>query len=219
MNDHLTHPWDVNPKEALIIQSRLYSYIIQKDDFSEINTIAGVDVGFYPDQQKAHAAIAMFSYPELQRIDSLMLETRIKFPYIPGLLSFREVPAIIEVLEKFIFKPDLLLCDGHGYAHPRRFGLACHLGILTGIPTIGVAKSRLIGTHQIPDRSKGDWQPLIDQEQIVGAVLRTRNDVKPVYVSIGHRISLKTAVEVVIHCSPKYRIPEPLRQAHKLASI
>jgi len=218
MDNYQSQLWDASPQEALIIQSQLSSCVIQKDDFSVINTIAGVDVGFHPDQQNARAAIAMLSYPELQKINSSVSETRIKFPYIPGLLSFREVPSILSALEQFNVKLDLLLCDGHGYAHPRRFGLACHLGVLTGIPTIGVAKSLLIGTHKIPGKTKGDWQPLIDHDETIGAVLRTRTDVKPVYVSIGHRISLKTALEVVIRCSSQYRLPDPLHQAHMLAS-
>jgi deoxyribonuclease V len=137
---------------------------------------------------------------------------------VPGLLSFRETPAVLEALGRLSERPDLLLCDGQGYAHPRRFGLACHLGVLTGLPSIGVAKSRLIGTHGALPKEKGAWVPLLDGDEAVGAVLRTRDGVAPLYVSIGHRVSLPTAIRWVLACTTRYRLPETTRQAHRLAS-
>jgi deoxyribonuclease V len=141
-----------------------------------------------------------------------------RFPYVPGYLSFREVPAILGALASLDSPPDLILCDGQGLAHPRRFGLACHLGVLTGLPTIGVAKSRLIGTHVEVPQHKGAWVPLLDDDEIIGAVLRTRDGVQPLYVSVGHRVDLSTAIDFVLRCTTRYRLPETTRWAHKLAS-
>ncbi|MCI0577396.1 MAG: deoxyribonuclease V, partial [Chloroflexi bacterium] len=141
------------------------------------------------------------------------------FPYIPGLLSFRETPAVLEALAQLTIRPDLLLCDGQGLAHPRRLGIACHLGLLSDIPSIGVAKSLLVGRHEPLADERGRWQPLRDRGEVVGAVLRTRAGVAPIYVSIGHRISLETALKYVMRCTPKYRLPETTRQAHRLASV
>jgi deoxyribonuclease V len=140
------------------------------------------------------------------------------FPYVPGLLSFRELPAVLAAIEQLRILPDLYLCDGQGLAHPRRFGLACHLGVLLDAPTIGVAKTRLIGTHAPPPAEKGGWTPLEDGGEVIGAVLRTRSGVKPVYVSIGHRVSLATSVRLTLACTSRYRLPETIRQAHRLAS-
>nr|MDJ0557002.1 deoxyribonuclease V [Microcoleaceae cyanobacterium MO_207.B10] len=140
------------------------------------------------------------------------------FPYIPGLLSFREIPTILDAFEKLNIIPDMLLCDGQGLIHPRRFGVACHLGVLVNIPSIGVAKSHYIGKHDSVDLEKGNWQPLIDKEEVIGAVVRSRTGVKPIYVSTGHKISLKSAINYVLKCTPKYRLPETTRWADKLAS-
>jgi deoxyribonuclease V len=142
----------------------------------------------------------------------------IRFPYVPGYLSFREVPPIMAALDKLKTPPDLIVCDGQGVAHPRRFGLACHLGVLTGIPTIGAAKSRLIGTYREPASRKGDWSELRDRNETIGAVLRTRAHVAPMFISIGHKVSLQTAIRIVLACCRKYRLPETTRAAHKLAS-
>jgi deoxyribonuclease V len=137
---------------------------------------------------------------------------------VPGYLSFRELPAVLQALEGLTTMPDLLLCDGQGLAHPRRFGLACHLGVLTDLPSIGVAKSRLIGVHEDPPPEKGQWVALTDKGEIIGAVLRTRSKVSPLYVSLGHRISLPTAIDYVLRCTTRYRLPETTRWAHRLAS-
>jgi deoxyribonuclease V len=137
---------------------------------------------------------------------------------VPGLLSFRELPTLLKALEKLKSRPDMVLCDGQGLAHPRRFGIACHLGLATGIPAIGVGKTRLLGAHKPVRNRRGAWQPLLDGDECIGAVLRTRVDVKPVYVSIGHRVSLSTAIDYVLRCAPRYRLPETTRQAHRHAS-
>jgi deoxyribonuclease V len=193
--------------------------VIRKDDFGPVSRVAGVDVGFEDGGTVTRAAVAVLSFPELRLVDRALAKRPTTFPYIPGLLSFREIPALLEALKMLDRAPDLLLCDGQGYAHPRRFGLACHLGVLTDLPSIGVAKSRLIGTHPSLDRKKGARVGLTDGGETIGMVLRTREGVRPVYVSIGHRVSLDTAVRYVLACTPRYRLPETTRWAHRIASV
>jgi deoxyribonuclease V len=180
--------------------------------------VAGIDVGFEEAGSVTRAAVAVLAFPTLRPLESALARLPTAFPYVPGLLSFREIPAVLEALHQLSAPPDLLLCDGQGYAHPRRFGLACHLGVLTGLPSIGVAKSRLLGTHGPLPAHKGAWVPLLDGEETVGAVLRTRTGVAPLYVSIGHRVTLPTAIHWVLACTTRYRLPETTRQAHRLAS-
>lgn len=188
------------------------------DDFGPVRHVAGVDVGFPGGGSTARAAVALLSYPELQVVASSLAERPVTFPYIPGLLSFRELPVLLAALAALNGTPDLVLVDGQGRAHPRRFGIACHLGVLTGMPCIGVAKTRLTGTHgEVPDR-RGAWVPLIDRGETVGAVLRTRVGVKPIYVSVGHRVSLGSAVDWVMTCTDRFRLPQTTRAAHALAS-
>jgi deoxyribonuclease V len=151
-------------------------------------------------------------------VDQAIARQPTRFPYVPGLLSFREIPAILEALDRLHQAPDLLLCDGQGLAHPRRFGLACHLGLLCDLPSIGVAKSRLIGRHGEPPDLQGAWVPLLDREDVIGAVVRTRQGVKPLYISIGHRISLDSAIHYTLACTTRYKLPETTRAAHHLAS-
>lgn len=213
------HNWQVTTAEARTLQTQLSQEVIPEDQLGAVNVVAGVDVGFEDEGQTTRAAVAVLSFPELKLLDQQVVRRPTLMPYIPGYLSFREVPALIEALELLTSLPDLILCDGQGLAHPRRLGLACHLGVLTNIPTIGVAKTRFIGRHQPVGEHKGDWQPLIDKGEEIGVVLRTRDRVKPLYISIGHRISLPTAVEYVLRCTPKYRLPETTRQAHRLASV
>jgi len=214
----LQHRWDVTPKEAVAIQEELRGQVIIEDRLGAVRSIAGVDVGFEAAGKITRAAIAVLSYPELRLIDKAVIHCPTRFPYVPGLLSFREIPAVLEALALIKIPPDLLLCDGQGMAHPRRFGLACHLGILTNLPAIGVAKTRLIGTHGPIPGEKGQWAPLMDTEEIIGAVLRTRKGVKPIFVSIGHRVTLETAIRYVMACVTRYRLPETTRWAHRLAS-
>ncbi len=208
------HPWNVTPYEAAAIQKKLADLVSTTDNFTKIEQIAGVDVGYK--NNRARAAVVVFSFPEMNILDYEVSEGEIGFPYVPGLLSFREIPHLLQVLEKLKIQPHLVIVDGQGIAHPLRFGVASHLGILTGIPTIGCAKSRLIGTHQEPGEEKGSFTYLYDSDEIIGAVMRTRAKVSPVYLSCGHKISLETAVEYVFKCTGKYRLPEPIRSAHRM---
>ncbi|MBC6421154.1 MAG: deoxyribonuclease V [Hormoscilla sp. SP5CHS1] len=212
------HQWSTSTQSATAIQQQLVPEVITTDQLESVQYVAGVDVGFVDDGATSRAAVAVLSFPSLELSEQAIAQRPTQFPYVPGFLSFREIPPVLEDLEKLNTTPDLILCDGQGLAHPRRFGLACHLGVLTDIPTIGVAKSRLIGTHAELPVEKGSWQPLIHEQEIIGAVLRTRSTVKPLYVSIGHRVSLPTAIDYVLRCTRSYRLPETTRIADRLAS-
>jgi deoxyribonuclease V len=202
---------------AIALQEKLRSRTVLQDDFGPIHSVAGVDIGFSLDGSIARAAIAVLSYPDLTLAASTTLEAPVTFPYIPGLLAFREVPIALRALAQLSVQPDLLLCDGNGYIHPRRFGLACHLGLLSNIPAIGVAKTPYIGTHAPLEELRGSWQLLYDRQEPIGAALRTQDNIKPLYVSVGHRISLETALQFVLNCSPRYRLPETTRWADHLS--
>ncbi len=210
--------WPENITEARAIQEQLRSRVITENRLGAVNTVAGVDVGFEEKGKITRAAVAALHFPQLDLVEQAIARQPTCFPYIPGYLSFREIPALLAALAKITTTPDLILCDGQGLAHPRRFGIACHLGVLTGLATIGVAKSRLIGTHDEPGARKGSWTPLMDKGEVIGAVLRTRDKVSPLYVSVGHRIDLQTAIEYVLRCTTRYRLPETTRWAHRLAS-
>lgn len=212
------HPWDVSPKEAIAIQKSLQSHVNLTDDFGEIKTVAGVDVGFEQNNTITRAAIAVLDFQTLEVIETAIAHRPTSFPYVPGLLSFREVPCVLEAMLKLNKEPDLLLCDGQGIAHPRRFGIAAHLGLLLDLPAIGVGKSRLTGTHAEPAPAKGSSVPLMDKGEPIGTVLRTRTNIKPLYISPGHRVSIETAPKLVMQCVTKYKLPETTRWAHKLAS-
>ncbi len=203
----------------MVIQMQWRGQVIREDRLGEICTIAGVDVGFEDQGQVARAAVVVLDFPALTLRHQVLARKVVTFPYIPGLLSFREVPAILEALAQLEKWPDVLLVDGQGIAHPRRLGIASHLGVWCDVPTIGVAKSRLVGQHAPVAENVGAWQPLYEGREVIGAALRTRAGVKPVYVSIGHRVSLETAIDLVMHCTRGYRLPEPLRLAHHLASV
>jgi deoxyribonuclease V len=218
MSDDLVHKWDVSPAEARQIQERLRHLVIREDQLGPMCLVAGVDVGCEDNGTVTRAAVAVLNLADLQMVESAVVRQPTNFPYIPGFLSFREVPAILEALSQLKTPPDLLLCDGQGIAHPRRLGLACHLGLLSNLPAIGVAKTRLIGRYEPLAEEKGSRQPLWDKGEIVGVVLRTRTNTKPLYISVGHRVSLETAVHYTLLCTPKYRLPETTRQAHRLAS-
>ncbi|HAX88953.1 MAG TPA: deoxyribonuclease V [Cyanobacteria bacterium UBA11370] len=218
MEIHQRHPWPVTLEEAIAIQEKLSSEIITSDQLGTVHYVAGVDVGFEDNGAISRAAVAVLSFPDLQLLEHAIAKRPTTFPYIPGFLSFREVPVVLEALEQITLIPDLILCDGQGIAHPRRFGLACHLGLLANVPTIGAAKSLLIGKHDELPLEKGSWQPLRYRGEVVGAVVRSRARVKPIYVSPGHQVSLPTAIDYVLRCTPKYRLPETTRWADKLAS-
>ncbi len=218
MKHHLRIDWNLTPKEAMALQKRLAQKVVCEDDLGAIRQVAGSDVGFENYGAMTRAALVVLSSPQLHVRDSTLARLPTRMPYIPGLLSFREVPALLAAFEQTDVRPDLLLCDGHGLAHPRRFGIACHLGVTLDLPTIGIGKTRLVGTHAgVPDR-RGAWVPLEDKGEVIGAVLRTRQGVQPIYVSIGHRITLETAIEWTLACTTRYRLPEPIRLADRLAS-
>ena len=216
--EELNPPWDLTPKQAIELQKKLTNQLIITDQFSEIRTVAGVDVGFEQQNTIARAAIAVLSLDNLELINTSIARRPVTFPYVPGLLAFREIPVVLDALEQLSQQPDILLCDGQGIAHPRGLGIAAHLGLLTNIPSIGVAKKRLIGDHEPVGNHKGDYQPLYIKGKQVGVVLRTRDNVKPLYISPGHRVSITTAMEMVMRCLTKYRLPETTRYAHNLAS-
>ncbi|HEY0721423.1 MAG TPA: deoxyribonuclease V [Gammaproteobacteria bacterium] len=215
---HHEHRWDITPKEAVALQRRMCALVERCDRLGEVHLVAGVDVGYEANNTITRAAVAVLRFPELTVESYAIARLPTTFPYVPGLLSFREIPAVLQALEQLPRLPDLLLCDGQGIAHPRRFGIAAHLGVLTDLPAIGVAKSRLIGAHGELPQEKGRWVPLCDHEEVVGAVVRSRNGVSPLYVSLGHRVSLATAIHYVLACTTRYRLPETTRWAHRLAS-
>lgn len=212
------HPWAVSPAEARAIQTRLRRHLVREDRLGPVARVAGVDVGFDLERRLTRAAVAVLAFPSLALEDAALAVRPTTFPYVPGLLSFREIPAVLEALDALRVRPDLLLCDGHGFAHPRRFGFASHLGLVTELPSIGVAKKRLVGAHGPVPEGRGQWVPLMEDGEVIGAVLRSRAEVKPVYVSIGHRVGLETAVRWVMACTARYRLPETTRRAHRLAS-
>lgn len=212
------HEWNLTIAEATAIQEQLRQEVITTDQFGNIEYVAGVDVGFEAGGTVTRAAVAVLRLDDLQLHDRAIARRPTTFPYVPGFLSFREVPAVLDALEKLTILPNLILCDGQGLAHPRRFGIACHLGLLIDLPTIGIGKSRLVGNHTEPGNDRGSWQPLIHQGETIGVALRTRPKTKPIYVSPGHRISLESAIAYTLRCTTKYRLPETTRHAHKLAS-
>jgi len=218
MKIHKLHRWDVTAKEAITIQQQLREQVIRKDQLNKVKYIAGVDVGFEENGNITRAAIAVLEFPSLTLKETSIARLPTSFPYVPGLLSFRELPAVLEALKQLKQMPDLFLCDGQGIAHPRRLGIASHLGLLSDVPSIGVGKSKLIGTHQPVKNERGSWRSLMDKDEVIGAVLRTRKGIKPIYVSIGHKICLQTAIDCVMNCTTRFKLPETTRMAHKYAS-
>ena len=204
-------------QESLRARRSLASDLLKTGDLPKLNRVAGVDAAYSPDDCSVCAAVIVLSFPDLKLVESAIAHQATPFPYIPGFLSFREAPVILDALQRLRHLPDLLLCDGQGQAHPRRFGLACHLGTVTNLPAIGVAKTRLLGIHEEVSIARGSWKPLQDRGETVGAVLRTQKGVKPLYLSTGHRIDLEAAISCVLQCSPRYRLPETTRQADRLA--
>lgn len=212
------HPWNLKPKEAIEIQKKLCGRLILSWDKRDVQTIGGVDVSLK--KNRAQAAIVIFRFPELLPIESVTANVPLEFPYIPGLLSFREGPVVLSAWKKLEIKPDLLMFDGQGIAHPRGFGIASHIGLWIGRPTVGVAKSRLYGIHAIPGQRRGEYAELFDEHnrtRVIGLVLRTRTNVKPVYVSPGHLIDIQHSLDIILKWCTKYRLPEPTRWAHRVA--
>ncbi|MEM9484268.1 MAG: deoxyribonuclease V, partial [Cyanobacteria bacterium P01_F01_bin.116] len=194
--------WPTDTASAIALQNRLRSQVITTNRIEKINTVAGVDAGFEQEGTVTCAAVVVLQLPELTLLEQAIAHRPTTFPYVPSLLSFREMPTVLDALAQLMLEPDLILCDGAGIAHPRRLGIASHLGVLINKPTIGVAKSRLLGTHDEVPPEKGAWVPLMDRGERIGAVLRSRAGTKPLYVSAGHRISLETAVDYVLRCTP-----------------
>jgi deoxyribonuclease V len=212
---HYPHPWDVDPGEAIKIQLELKARVREEPLPESPRLIAGIDMSVRGDV--VQAAVVVLTYPSLELIEESTWRGPVQFPYIPGLLSFREIPPILHALQSLNTAPDLLMTDSQGRAHPRRLGLASHLGVLLDLPTIGVAKSRLVGYHSSVPEHKGAWVPLVDKDETIGAVVRTRKGVKPVYVSVGHRITLQEAIALTLACTTRYKLPEPTRLAHLLS--
>ncbi len=213
------HDWNVSPHQAVRIQCNLRTRLIARDDEqAPFRTIAAMDVSYDKRSPWLFAAIVVMGLPGFQVVETAGVRAQARFPYIPGLLSFRESPAGLEAWEKLRTRPDCLICDGHGYAHPRRFGFACHFGLLADLPTIGFAKSVLVGRFEPPGVTRGSVSDLVDAGEVIGAAVRTREGTEPVFVSIGHRISLSRAVATILACTSGYRIPEPARRAHLLVN-
>jgi deoxyribonuclease V len=218
MSPRSLHSWDLTPREAIEVQQRLRSMVRIEPLAREVHTIAGADISFNKFSETVYAGIVVLSLPDLQVIEEAGVRSAAKFPYVPGLLSFREAPSLLEAWDKLQTKPDVLMLDGQGIAHPRRFGIACHVGLLLDLPAIGCAKSILVGRHGELGLEAGGQSPLIDRGEQVGVALRTKNKVAPVYVSAGHLIDLNSAVDLVMRSTGKYRQPEPTRQAHLLVN-
>jgi deoxyribonuclease V len=205
--------------EARLMQQRLCAMVITEDRLRCVRIVAGLDAWTEPAGERIWAAAVALGFPDLELQESAIICRPIVVPYVPGFLSLREAPAALAALERLRIRPDLLLVDGQGLAHPRRFGLACHIGLLAQIPTIGVAKSRLLGRYEPPGPDRGEWTPLVDKDETVGAVLRTRSHARPLFVSVGHRISIGTAVDYALRCAPAFRLPEPIRLADRLSRV
>jgi deoxyribonuclease V len=217
----MRHPLDVSVAEARSIQEEMGNEVREEPglDPAAVEVVAGTDISYLRESRLALGAVVLMSYPGLEVLEVSTSALEVGFPYVPGLLSFRELPALLPALEKLGRPPDLIFVDGQGLAHPRFFGLASHLGVLTGIPTIGCAKSRLVGEAAEPGPEVGDWAPLLYQGRTVGAVLRTRKGVKPLYISVGHLVDLPTSVRMVLSCLRGVRLPEPQRKAHQAADV
>jgi deoxyribonuclease V len=216
MKTRILHDWNLSYKEAIEIQHHLASQVRFTAIRKKPKIVAGLDCAFSNDGKKIFAAAIVIDLSDFSVIETTIATRKVEFPYIPGLLSFREAPVCIDTIEKIKTAPDVFIIDGQGIAHPRRLGIACHIGLLIDKPTIGCAKSRLIGTFDEPGSKKGDYADLMDSGENIGAVLRTRTNVKPVYVSVGHKCTLDNAVSIVLECTTKYRLPEPSRLAHQL---
>jgi deoxyribonuclease V len=228
------HRWDVTTAEAREIQEKLRKKWEGANRLGALRTVAGLDAAFVlkgsqafqkpsrwselRDANRAIGAVVLFSYPEMRELERAAAEVPLEFPYVPGFLSFREIPALLATLRKLKQMPDLLFCDGQGYAHPRRMGLAAHLGVILDLPSIGCAKSLLIGEHDTVGRQQGEWSAIRDEAETIGAALRTRTDCTPMYISSGHRVSLETALRLTLSVCDGTRVPRPTREADRYVS-
>ncbi len=208
------HRWDLDVSQARELQVKLSHKVMRCNDKMNIKLIAGIDVSVSRYSRSGRAAVVVVNYPDLEVREISVAEGAIDFPYIPGLLSFREAPLALQAWKGLETRPDLLMVDGQGLAHPRRLGIASHLGLLLNIPSIGCAKSRLIGTHGSLPEEAGSYSLLLENDEVIGAVVRTKHAVKPLYVSIGHRTDLDSAIRLVLNCCQGFRLPQPTRLAH-----
>ncbi|HRY47193.1 MAG TPA: deoxyribonuclease V [Candidatus Paceibacterota bacterium] len=212
---NVPHAWNLTPREARLIQEQMACRVLVQAPTSPIRWIAGLDAAFSRDGRFCRAAVVLWDLEEGSVVEQHLATHPVLIPYIPGLLSFRETPALLAALACLRQRPDLILCDGQGLAHPRRFGLACHVGVICDLPAVGCAKSLLVGDYDTPGASRGCTAPLLHRQEHVGEVVRTRSEVKPVFVSVGHRMDLSSAVDLVLSCAKRYRLPEPTRLADR----
>ncbi len=218
MKNRQSQNWSLALKNAKILQANLAKNISKKNEYNNFSFICGCDMYISKARNFARAATVILDFPAMNIVEIQTAEGTLDFPYIPGLLSFRELPLLLEAMNKLVNTPDLIFVDGQGIAHPRRFGIASHLGLVQNIPTIGCGKSRLIGWHKpLTNRQTGIWTELLDKDEIIGAVLITKMNTSPVYVSIGHKIDLPTTIKWTLLCCNSYRLPEPIRLAHIMA--
>jgi deoxyribonuclease V len=210
----LRHTWELSIAEAARLQETLRARVVQSDRLGTVTLVAGADVAESRDGKRLHAAVAVLDARTLRVVEVAAASRRTSFPYVPGYLSFRELPVVLDAWAALSRRPDLVLCDAHGRAHPRRMGLACHLGLWLDLPAIGCAKTRLVGAHREPGRRRGCHRRLLEGCEVIGEVVRTRDGVRPVFVSVGHKIGLPTARRWVLRLALRYRLPEPLRAAH-----
>jgi deoxyribonuclease V len=217
----MRHPWNLTPAEAVALQKKLRGEVVLSPLKEDVRYVGGCDISMNLYSTRVFAGFVVLSYPELELVDHAVIEDTVTFPYVPGLLSFREIPPLLRAWEKLSIKPDVVCVDGVGVAHPRRMGIATHLGLALDVPTIGVAKSLLTGTYEQPDSTKGSSSLLLDRyhpEEVLGTVLRTKEKVKPIFVSPGYKVTLEDAERVVRACVRNYRIPEPTRLAHEMVN-
>ncbi len=213
------HSWNLSPKDAIALQKKLANQVVLHNAVpSPVNLVAGVDVSYKKTAEQFHAAVVILDYDSMEILETATASGEVNFPYVPGLLSFRELPILLQAFRILETVPDVILADAQGIAHPRRLGLASHLGLWLDLPTIGCAKSRLCGEHEEPAPEMGAWTPLRDAGEIIGRVIRTKKRVQPLYISPGHKIDCQRATEIVLRCSRGYRLPEPTRQAHLLSN-
>ena len=213
------HPWNITPKEGIEVQKRLVEQLVFDNDKFPIEKICGTDVSYERSKNMLFSAVIVLKYPGMKIIEEQTAIMESTFPYVPGLLSFREVPVLLKAFDKVKYVPDIVICDGHGIAHPRGIGLASHLGLILDLPTIGCAKKRLFGEYSEIGNTKGDYSYMSDGNKNIGIVLRTRANVKPVFVSQGYKIGINFSREIILNCCKKYRITEPIRKAHNMVNI
>ena len=210
----INHSWDLTPTEAVALQKELRAQVVLQPLPNKLELVAGADISFNKFSDVIYAGIVVLRLPDLNVVATSGVVTTTKFPYVPGLLSFREIPPLLEAWEKLTVRPDVLVLDGHGIAHPRRLGIASHAGMILSLPTIGCAKTLLVGKYETPAEAAGSFSPLLDKGETIGAVVRTKNRVNPIFVSPGHLADIPTAIELALRCGKGYRIPEPTRLAH-----